>query len=40
MAQWNAPSLLLPLIPRPSFAVLSVADGTRSDKFSRTKFVR
>jgi hypothetical protein len=40
MAQWNAPPLVLPLIPRHSFAVLSVADGTPFSKFSRTKFVR
>jgi hypothetical protein len=35
MAQWNAPFLLLPLIPRHSLAVLPVADGTRFNKFSR-----
>ena len=41
MAQWDAPSpTLLRLILRYGFAVLSVADRTRFNKFSMRKFGR
>jgi hypothetical protein len=41
MAQWDAPSpTLLPLIPRYSFAVPSVANSTRFNPFSKMKLRR
>jgi hypothetical protein len=41
MAQWDAPSpTVLPLILRYSFAVLSVADHTCFNPFSKMKFGR
>ena len=41
MEQWDAPSpTLLPLILRPSFVVLSLANRTRFDPFSKMKLGR
>jgi hypothetical protein len=41
MAQWGAPSpTLLPLILRYSFAVLSTANRTRYNPFSKRKLGR